>query len=47
MYEQIDGNLACLDLRPVGSAGLRSLWVPPHGVQNRLLYLNLALCTPT
>ena len=45
MYEQIDGNLAWGDLVPVGCAGFRSLLVPLHGVQNRLRYPNLALCT--
>ena len=47
MYEQIDGNLACRDLRCSGCAGSRSLLVPLHGVQNRLRYPNLALCTST
>ena len=47
MYEQIDGNLACRDFISASSADFRSPLVPLHGVQNRLLYLNLALCTST
>ena len=43
MYEQIDGILACLDLRCARCAALRSPCVPLHGVQNRPMYLNLAL----
>ena len=43
MYEQIDGILACPDLGSAGCAKSRSPCVPLHGVQNRPMYLNLAL----
>ena len=37
MYEQLDGILAWGDLVSVGPVELRSLLVPLHGVQNRLM----------
>ena len=54
MYAQIDGILACRDLRSAGGNGFRGPYVPLHVVQDcpkylnmGLMYLNLALCTPT
>ncbi len=43
MYEQIDGILAWGEVICVGSAGLRSPWVPQLGVQNGPRYLYLGL----
>ena len=45
MYEQIDGFWTFRDLRRVGCAGARQPWLPQHGVQNRLMYLNLVQWT--
>ena len=43
MYAQLDGILACPDLLSAGFCGVRGPYVPLHGVQNRPMYLNLAL----
>ena len=39
MFEQIDGLLACPDLRCARPAGVRSPYVPLHGVQDSPRYL--------
>ena len=46
MYEQIDGILACRDLRCAGCGAFRSPWVPLHGVPKRPGYLYLGLMYP-
>ena len=46
MYEQIDGILACRDLRPVGCAKVRSVLVPLHGPYVPLLGPYIAQLRP-
>ena len=47
MSGRLDGILTWADLSCAGFCGLRPAYVPQHGVQNRLMYLNLVLCTST
>ena len=47
MYEQIEGFWTCPDLRSASSAEARQPWVPQDGVQNRLMWPSLALCSST
>ena len=47
MYAHFDSSVTCPDLRSARFCGFRGPHVPQHGVQNRLLYLTLALCTST